>query len=153
MTRFHPVLKKRRPHYGVDFGAPTGTSVRAVADGRVTVAGRNGGHGNYVKLDHEGPYHTSYSHLSKILVKKGQRVQQGQLVGKVGATGLATGPHLHYQMWKNGSYVDPMKIDLPNSAPLPSSQRAAFKKTANRWIPMLPGELTPESASSTTTEE
>ena len=153
LKRFHPVLKKRRPHYGVDFGAPTGTPVRAVADGLVVSAGRNGGHGNYVKLDHEGPYHTSYSHLSRILVKKGQRVRQGQLVGKVGATGLATGPHLHYQMWKNGSYVDPMKIDLPNSASLPASQKSAFKAVVAKWLPQLPGAVTPESASSTASEE
>lgn len=135
--RFHPVLKRRRPHNGTDFGAPTGTPVRAVADGVVVRAGWAGGHGRFVKVDHEGPYETSYSHLSAISVKQGQRIQQGQLVGRVGASGLATGPHLHFQMWKDGRYVDAMKIDLPNQAPLLASQKGAFQEACDRWLPML----------------
>jgi len=125
--RFHPVLKKKRPHNGTDFGAPTGTSIRSVADGVVVYAGKNGGHGNYIKIKHQSPYQTSYSHLSKIKVKKGQRIKQGQIIGKVGTTGMSTGPHLHYQMWKNGRFVDAMKVKLPKSKRLPSSQMASFK--------------------------
>jgi len=136
--RYHPVLKKVRPHNGTDFGAPTGTSVRTVGDGRVVFAGRNGGHGNFVKIDHGNGYVTSYSHLSRISVSKGSRVKQGQIVGKVGATGLATGPHLHYQMWKNGRFVDALKVKVPTMEPLPKAQMPAFQEQAGQWLPMLP---------------
>ena len=135
--RFHPVLKTRRPHNGTDFGAPTGTPVRAVASGKVTYAGRNGGHGNFVKLNHDGPYETSYSHLSRIKVKNGQQVRQGQIIGLVGSTGMSTGPHLHYQMWKNGKYVDAMKVPLPRSTPLNRALMAEFKQSVERFVPML----------------
>lgn len=136
--RFHPILKETRPHNGTDLGAPTGTAVRAVADAVVLVAGKNGGHGNYVELDHEGPYKTSYSHLSSVAVKKGQKVRQGDLIGRVGSTGLATGPHLHYQMWQNGKYVDPMTIALPNMSAVTAAERALFDTEVKRWLPMLP---------------
>ena len=139
--RYHPILKKRRPHNGTDFGAPSGTPVRAVADGVVSFSGTSGGHGRYVKLDHEGPWDTSYSHLSSISVKKGARVRQGQLIGRVGSTGLATGPHLHFQMWRAGKYVDAMRVDLPRSHPLPSTQRPAFDAEVRRWLPLLPAEV------------
>lgn len=141
LKRFHPVLKKRRPHYGVDFGAPTGTPVRSVGDGVVVYAGRNGGHGKFVKIDHEGPYMTSYSHLSKIDVKKGQRIKQGELVGKVGSTGMSTGPHLHYQLWVNGQYKNPMTVELPRNIELPASERARFAEGRDRWLAVLDGEL------------
>ncbi len=125
--RFHPVLKRRRPHLGVDFGAPKGTPVHAVGDATVSYAGTNGGHGRYVKLDHAGPYDSSYSHLSRLSVKKGQKVQQGDIIGYVGSTGLATGPHLHYQFWVNGKYQNPLTVKLPNGgASVPDSERAAF---------------------------
>lgn len=136
--RFHPVLKKRRPHNGTDFGAPTGTPVQAVGDGRVVVAGRSGGHGNFVKIDHGNGYQTSYSHLSRISVRQGQQVKQGEIVGKVGSTGLATGPHLHYQMWRNGSYVDAMSVKLPSTGRLPQSEKAAFQAKVDKWMAMLP---------------
>jgi len=136
--RFHPILKKTRPHNGVDFGAPTGTRVRAVASGTVSYAGNNGGHGRYIKISHDGNVQTSYSHLSAIMVRKGQRIQQGRVIGKVGATGLATGPHLHYQMWKGGRYVDPMRTVMPRAKALPSSMKAEFKEVVNKWLPQLP---------------
>jgi len=135
--RFHPVLKRTRPHNGTDFGAPTGTPVRAVAAGTVVRAGWAGGHGNHVKIDHEGPYETSYSHLSKVSVTVGAKVSQGQIVGLVGKTGLATGPHLHYQMWVHGKYVDAMKTKLPNQSPLPSAHKEAFMKEVEAWVPLL----------------
>jgi len=155
--RFHPILKRPRPHNGTDFGAPTGTPVRVVADGKVVRSGRAGGHGLFVKVEHDGGYATSYSHLSRIGVKAGARVRQGQVIGAVGATGLATGPHLHYQMWKNGRFVDPMRIDLPNQAPLPASERAGFAAAVARWLPELeraaelPGEppASPDDAADT----
>lgn len=135
--RYHPVLKIKRPHLGVDFGAPTGTAVRAVADGVVEQAGPAGGHGNFVKLDHEGPYETSYSHLSKILVKRGQKVRQGDVIGRVGSTGLATGPHLHYQFYVNGAYKDPMKVNLPMTQTLGVGDKAAFFAARDAVLPLL----------------
>ncbi len=135
--RFHPILERTIPHNGVDFGAATGTPVRAVADGRVTFSGRNGGHGNFVKLHHDRRYQTSYSHLSRIQVRRGQRVRQGDIIGEVGMTGLATGPHLHYQMWIDGAYVDPMEVDLPRTAPLEASERPDFEEAVERWTALL----------------
>ncbi len=140
LARFHPILKKQRPHYGTDFGAPEGTPVRVVAEGVVRVAGVNGGHGRYVEVEHDGRYRTSYSHLSRIRVKTGQRVAQGTILGAVGQTGLATGPHLHFQMWRDGRFVDPMKIELPNTAPLAAAERESFAREVARWLPLLPGE-------------
>lgn len=135
--RFHPILKKARPHNGTDFGAPTGTPVRAVADATVTRAGRAGGHGNFVKLDHPGPYESSYSHLSKIAVQRGEKIKQGQVIGYVGATGMATGPHLHYQFWVNGRYVDPMSIELPRGEQLSAAEMARFRATRDALLARL----------------
>ncbi|MCB9760942.1 MAG: peptidoglycan DD-metalloendopeptidase family protein [Alphaproteobacteria bacterium] len=137
--RYHPILKTRRPHLGTDFGAPTGTPVRAVGDGVVVIAGRSGGHGNRVKIDHAGPYATSYSHLSKVKVKNGQRVRQGDVIGLVGSTGLSTGPHLHYEVTVNGNHTDAMKVKFPTSEPLPASELAAFAQVRDRWMPVLDG--------------
>ncbi len=142
-NRFHPVLKKRRPHNGTDFGAPSGTPVRTVASGTVVYAGRNGGYGNHVKVRHEGGYETSYSHLTKIYVRQGQKISQGTRVGTVGSTGLATGPHLHYEMKKNGRFIDAMKTSLPVSAPLPKSEMGAFQAQVAQWMPQL-GQQQPE---------
>ena len=153
LKRFHPVLKKKRHHYGVDFGAPTGTPVRAVGDGVITSAGWNGGHGRFVKIDHAGPYDTSYSHLSKINVKRGQRVKQGQVIGKVGSTGMSTGPHLHYQLWYHGKYKNPMTVDLPRNQTLPDSERSAFSGTRDRWMAVLDGKVDPSSLSAPGGEE
>ncbi|MFK7931805.1 MAG: peptidoglycan DD-metalloendopeptidase family protein [Myxococcota bacterium] len=135
--RYHPVLKRRRPHNGTDFGAPAGTPVRSVAQGKVVRAGRAGGHGNFVKVRHDGGYETSYSHLSAINVKKGQKVRQGHIVGRVGSTGMSTGPHLHFQIWKDGSFIDAMKTKLPRQSPLPTSEKAAFEATRAEWLPQL----------------
>lgn len=141
--RFHPILKVARPHNGTDFGAPTGTPVRAVANGRVEFAGNSGGHGRYVKLDHQNGWDTSYSHLSRFVVRDGQQVKQGQVIGYVGSTGLATGPHLHYQMWRNGQYVDPMKVALPRTSVLSSRDEAAFRAACAKWLPMLDAKPPP----------
>lgn len=136
--RFHPIKKRYRKHNGTDFGAPTGTKVRAVADGRVIMARHNGGHGKFIKLKHENGNMTSYSHLSRIQVKNGQRVKQGQTIGRVGSTGMSTGPHLHYQMWIGGRLVDPLKAKLPYSAPLPKAELQAFKARTATLLPKLP---------------
>jgi murein DD-endopeptidase MepM/ murein hydrolase activator NlpD len=146
LSRYHPILKINRPHLGVDFGAPTGTPVRAVADGVVKSAGPHGGHGNYIELDHEGPYDTSYSHLSAILVKRGQKVHQGDVIGRVGMTGLATGPHLHYQFFVNGEYRNPMTVDLPMTGSLPDAERAAFFAVRDEVLPLLDAPIAPTAA-------
>ncbi|WP_372474638.1 peptidoglycan DD-metalloendopeptidase family protein [Capnocytophaga sp. ARDL2] len=126
--RFHPVLKENRAHHGTDYAAPTGTPIMTTADGIVIETGFNKGNGNYVKVKHNATYSTQYLHMSKILVKKGQRVSQGQTIGLVGSTGLATGPHVCYRFWKNGVQVNPLKINLPTSMSLESSEIPDFKK-------------------------
>jgi len=114
-SRFHPVLKTNRPHRGVDFAAPTGTPVRSVADGIVEVAGYHRGNGNWIRIRHSDRWKTLYLHLSRIEsgVQKGARVRRGQQIGRVGATGLATGPHLHFELHDRGRSIDPMKATLP----------------------------------------
>lgn len=117
-TRLHPILKRTRPHRGVDFAAPRGTPVRAVADGTVTHAGWLGGLGRAVRINHSGPYRSDYGHLDRLAkaVKLGRTVQQGQVIGYVGATGLATGPHLHFGLAKHGRYINPLTEQLPRLA-------------------------------------
>ncbi len=116
-ARFHPVLQRIRPHYGVDFAAPIGTPVRAVGDGVVKIAGFRGGSGRMIQIDHGERYTTAYLHLSKISVIPGSRVQRGQVIGAVGMTGLATGPHLHFSLYDRGKYIDPLSAPLPMIAP------------------------------------
>ncbi len=114
-ARFHPILGRSRPHLGVDFAAPAGTPVRSIAAGKVAYAGRFGGYGNYVRIDHPGLYASAYAHLQRIAgeVKVGSMVERGQVIGYVGATGLATGPHLHFELYKNGTYINPLTAKLP----------------------------------------
>lgn len=144
--RFHPILKKKRPHLGVDYGAPRGTPIRAIGAGVVRYSGKRGGYGNFVKIDHEGPYHTHYAHLHKIKVRNGQRVKQGQVIGTVGSTGLATGPHLHFEFLSSGRHVDPTKVNVPTVEPLPKSERSAFFQVRDRWLPLLEEAASPTLA-------
>lgn len=108
--RFHPILQSWRAHNGVDYSAPTGTPVRVVGDGVVELAGRQNGYGNVVQVQHANGRSTLYAHLSRIDVRQGQRVEQGQSIGAVGATGWATGPHLHFEFRVNGQFQDPLTI-------------------------------------------
>jgi murein DD-endopeptidase MepM/ murein hydrolase activator NlpD len=114
-ARFHPLLRLNRPHNGVDFAAPIGTAVRSVADGVVVAAGYFGEAGNMVKIQHGDRYSTAYLHLSRIStgIRTGTRVSRGQLIGAVGQSGLATGPHLHFSLYDRGQYVNPLAIELP----------------------------------------
>ena len=141
---------KRKTHYhgGVDFGARTGTPIRAAGDGVVVIAGWRGAYGKHVKLSHKryGPYHTSYSHLSKIKVKNGQHVKQGQIIGLVGSTGRSTGPHLHYEFHVRGKRVNPMKVKLPGSKSLPKKELSNFKTVAAKWLPHLDGLVETQAA-------
>lgn len=124
--RFHPVQKRWKAHNGTDYAAPHGTPIKTTASGVVERAGYTAGNGNYVKVRHNSTYSTQYLHMSKILVKRGQHVTQGQTIGKVGSTGLATGPHVCYRFWKNGVQVDPFRQNLPNAEPLPQKEKAQY---------------------------
>jgi murein DD-endopeptidase MepM/ murein hydrolase activator NlpD len=129
--RFHPILQTWRAHLGVDYGAPTGTPVRAVGDGVVETAGWQNGYGNMVTIKHRNGHSTVYAHLSRIDVKRGQSVGQGQTLGAVGATGWATGPHLHFEFRVNGQQKDPMLMARQSeSIPVPEHARAQFLKQA-----------------------
>jgi murein DD-endopeptidase MepM/ murein hydrolase activator NlpD len=127
-ARFHPILKIYRPHLGVDYGAPTGAPVIAVAGGVVLSAGWGGQGGRVVHLRHASGYETYYMHLSSIAVRAGQHVGQGQLIGRVGMSGLATGPHLDYRIKKGGVFVNPQQVhrSLPPGEPIPASAMAQF---------------------------
>jgi murein DD-endopeptidase MepM/ murein hydrolase activator NlpD len=138
-ARFHPVLKTTRPHLGVDYAAPTGTPVRAAADGTVVLSGWSGGYGKTVRIRHGRGLETLYGHLSRIAVKRGQHVDQGTLIGAVGATGLATGPHLDYRTLRDGVYVNPLTIQPPPAEPVPAALRAAFEEARDRQMALLPG--------------
>ncbi len=127
--RFHPILKAFRPHYGVDYGAPTGTAVRATASGTVTFAGWDGGGGRTVKVRHPNEYLTCYLHLAKFAsgIRSGARVRQGDLVGYVGATGLATAPHLDYRVQHRGGWIDPMSLASVPAEPLTAIRLNEFR--------------------------
>lgn len=125
--RLHPVQKVMKAHLGTDYAAPYGTPILAVGDGIVEKAGRTGGNGNFVKIRHNGTYSTQYLHMQKILVREGQAVQQGQMIGEVGSTGLATGPHVCFRFWKNGQQVDHRKEEFPNTEPLDEALMPAFE--------------------------
>jgi murein DD-endopeptidase MepM/ murein hydrolase activator NlpD len=137
-ARFHPVLQITRAHNGSDLAATYGTPVRAIGHGTVTTAGYNDGYGNLVAIRHSNGYTSYYGHLSKILVRAGQRVSQSDLVGLVGATGLATGPHLHYGIMRNGAWADPMRIQSPPADPLRAEDRPAFRERAAESLSLLP---------------
>ncbi len=124
--RLHPVQKVFKAHLGTDYAAPYGTPILAVGDGVVEKAGRTGGNGNFVKIRHNGTYSTQYLHMRQILVRDGQRVQLGDVIGEVGSTGLATGPHVCFRFWKNGVQVDPRREIFPSAEPIPESAKAAF---------------------------
>jgi len=108
--RYHPILKRYRPHHGTDFGAKRGTPLLAINSGKVSFAGRMGGYGKVVKIKHGGGYESLYAHQNRIRVKRGQRVKKGQIIGYVGSTGRSTGPHLHLGIMKNGRWINPMKV-------------------------------------------
>lgn len=124
--RFHPVQMRFKAHNGTDYAAPHGTPIKTTASGVVERTGYTAGNGNFVKVRHSSTYSTQYLHMSKILVRNGQRVSQGQVIGKVGSTGLATGPHVCYRFWKNGVQVDPLRLKLPNAEPMNESHKKKY---------------------------
>ena len=149
--RLHPILGVHRPHLGVDYGAPTGTPVIAVATGTVVSAGRSGASGNMVRLRHTNGYETYYLHLSAFGpgIRKGARVMQGQVIGRVGSTGLSTGPHLDYRMRKNGAFVNPLleHRKLPPGEPVPEQHLAAFQQVRDQALVRLGLASPPAGAS------
>lgn len=141
--RYHPVLKKWRAHRGVDYGAATGTPVLATGDGRVEYAGRKGGYGNAVVLKHGGQYSTLYAHLSRFRkgLKKGERVEQGEVIAYVGATGMVTGPHLHYEFRVNGEHRNPLTYEMPRAESIDADKRETFLAMARERMDQLADTL------------
>lgn len=139
LSRRHPILHKIRAHRGVDYAAPRGTAVKASGDGRVVFAGRKGGYGRTVILKHGSTYTTLYAHLSRFSkgIRPGKRVAQGRIIGYVGSTGLATGPHLHYEFRVRGVHRDPLKVKLPQAAPLAEEYMADFREKAGPLLAKL----------------
>ncbi|TDI75995.1 MAG: M23 family metallopeptidase [Betaproteobacteria bacterium] len=138
-SRYHPVLKKWRAHKGVDYAAPRGTPVRATANGTVAVSTRQRGYGKLIILKHRGRYSTAYAHLSAFAkgLRKGKRVNQGDIIGYVGSTGMVTGPHLHYEFRINGVQRNPQRVVMPAAIPLSAKNIPAFKKYAKPLIARL----------------
>jgi murein DD-endopeptidase MepM/ murein hydrolase activator NlpD len=138
--RYHPVLGVYRGHLGTDFGAPTGTRIMAAGDGTVAFVGRRGGYGNVIELRHPGGYTTLYAHMSRFAsgMRAGRAVKQGEVIGYVGATGLATGPHVHYELRRNGQPLDARTAKLPPGAPpITTAQRGAFEEVLSERQALL----------------
>ena len=150
MHRFHPVQRRYKAHLGTDFAAPRGTPIRSVGEGVVLEAAYHRGNGYFVKIQHNKTFATQYLHLSKFAkgIRKGKRVAQGQTIGYVGSTGLSTGPHLCYRLWKNGRQVDALRVKLPLAEPVTKENRATFLATKEdiikRMETMLIKEANPE---------
>ena len=136
-SRFHPILKRYRPHLGVDYGAPVGSPVQAVGDGRVVSAGWNGGGGKMLRLRHAMGYETYYLHLSRILVRPGQQVRQGEIIARSGATGLATGPHLDFRVTRHGAFVNFLRLKLPPAQSVASKDWNDFVATRTELLDQL----------------
>ena len=143
--RFHPVQKRYKAHLGTDYAADTGTPIMATGDGVVTEARYGQYNGNYVKIRHNGTYTTQYLHMSKIKtgIRAGVAVKQGQIIGFVGSTGLATGPHVCYRFWKDGSQVDHRREKIPSVGPIPNEFATDFGMERDRWMRKLSGQLAP----------
>jgi murein DD-endopeptidase MepM/ murein hydrolase activator NlpD len=144
--RFHPILKEYRPHLGIDYAAPTGTPVQTIGDGRVIFAGMKGGAGNLIEIQHSNGYTTYYMHLSRILVRGGQRVDQGQRIGLVGMTGLATGPHLDFRIERRGQFLNFERLPLPPSDPVTKRDWVEFAAARNHALEQMPSPFARQPA-------
>jgi len=138
-SRMHPILRIRRPHYGVDYAAPVGTPVMAIGDGRVTKAGVESGSGRVIRIVHNSIYSTAYLHLSRFGagITSGVYVKQGDIIGYVGSSGLSTGPHLDFRFYKGGSPVDPLKVEAPSVEPVSEANKDKFEKTKTVVLSLL----------------
>ena len=139
LKRFHPVLKRRRPHLGTDYAAPYGTPILSVADGVIVARTRRGGNGNFVKVKHDDTYTTQYLHMQKFAdgQRVGSRVQQGDVIGYVGSTGLATGPHTCFRFWKNGKQIDHTKLKFPPARTMPDTLMPNFVEVRDAFLRQL----------------
>ncbi len=146
--RFHPILKRVRPHLGTDYAAPYGTPILAVGDGVVLKAGYTRGNGNYVKIKHNDTYQTQYLHMQKFAkgIRPGVHVKQGQVIGYVGSTGLATGPHVCFRFWKNGRQVNHLRLTFPPPKPLPEEILPEFFKVRDAYLAQLEAIALPETS-------
>jgi murein DD-endopeptidase MepM/ murein hydrolase activator NlpD len=147
-SRLHPILKIRRPHHGVDYAAPIGTPVYSIGDGRIVSATYQGGEGRMVKVRHNGVYTTTYMHLSRFAsgIQSGKYVTQGELIGYVGSSGLSTGPHLDFRVFKNGTPIDPLKMESPPVDPVKPENKTAFNEAKSNTLQILSGGTLPETA-------
>jgi murein DD-endopeptidase MepM/ murein hydrolase activator NlpD len=136
-ARFHPILKTYRPHMGTDYGAPVGTPVQTIGSGGVVFAGRKGGEGNMVQINHPNGYETMYLHLSRMFVRTGEHVEIGKTIGLVGSTGLSTGPHLDFRILQKGQYKNFEKLGLPPSDPVSKKNLPEFAAVRDKWLPPL----------------
>lgn len=155
VARFHPVLQRVRAHKGVDYGAPIGTPVHATGDGKIVLRGwSNGGYGNMVMIQHGAKYQTVYGHLSRFgAYQAGANVKQGDVIGYVGMTGLATGPHLHYEFHINGQYVDPQGVKFTESIPIAAKEKPAFMKDVLAMTERMNTPILDDVAASDAVEE
>ncbi len=136
-ARFHPILKTYRAHLGTDYGAPIGTPVQSIGSGKVTFAGRKGGEGNMVEIQHASGYETMYLHLARMYVRNGEHVAIGKIIGVVGSTGLSTGPHLDFRILQKGQYRNFEKLGLPPSEPVAKKNWPEFAAVREKWLPIL----------------
>lgn len=146
--RLHPVMGYSRMHKGVDFGASSGTPIMAAGGGTISFAGWHGGHGKYVMVRHNKELATAYAHMSRINVKPGQKVRQGQVIGAVGSTGMSTGAHLHYEVWLRGKAVNPVRLKFIGGSELSGRNLDAFQRQMNRWRALPASSSAPRSAQS-----
>lgn len=139
--RLHPVTGKVTAHLGIDYAAPTGTPIRAIGDGKVLYRKRDTVNGRIVKIRHNGTYSSAYAHMSRFAkeIGQGSQVRQGQVIGYVGSSGRATGPHLHFAMYKNGRYIDPRRLNVPRATSIPTSDRSAFMQKVKEVALLLEG--------------
>jgi murein DD-endopeptidase MepM/ murein hydrolase activator NlpD len=137
--RKHPVLNKMKNHHGVDYAAPRGTPIKAAGDGKLIFVGRKGGYGKTVIIQHGGKYSTLYAHMSRIKpgMHRGKRVRQGQTIGYVGSTGRSTGPHLHYEFRVNGVHRNPLRVRLPDAAPISAKYKSDFLSKSRGLVALL----------------
>jgi murein DD-endopeptidase MepM/ murein hydrolase activator NlpD len=146
IRRFHPVSKRYKAHTGIDYGAPTGTPIMATANGRITFAGRKGGYGKLIIIKHANGYQTYYGHCSRLLKKRGQLVEQGQVIARVGSTGVSTGPHVHYEVRVKGRPLNPNKVKKSRGKPLKSELLASFTEMVNERLLLVDRLLKEETS-------
>jgi murein DD-endopeptidase MepM/ murein hydrolase activator NlpD len=152
-SRFHPILKRYRPHLGVDYGAPAGTPVQAIAQGPVIFVGHKGEAGQAVQIRHANGYESYYCHLSRIFVRVGQHAAQGERIGLVGSTGLSTGPHLDFRLRRHGAFVNFAALTLPPAQPVAKAEWSEFIAARDRWLPLLPNSDTTLASAPPTSAE